>query len=224
MPVTYRTGFGSLDRCPEGDIHGALLRIRRNFDRMRDTKFTITPTRNVTAATEASINDYTLIATSGTFTISLPTAVGILGRQYVVKNSGSGVITVDAYSTQTIDGALTKTVASGAAIYVQSDGANWIQILPATLLSRSVSSVSAPTTLGSTPNTDYVYYVSGTTTVTLPTAVGNTNRYTVKNVGSGTVTIATTSSQTIDGSSSASLPVQYTSLDLVSDGANWNVV
>lgn len=89
---------------------------------------------------------------------------------------------------------------------------------------RSVSTISTPTTAGSSAATDYVYFVSGTTTITLPTAVGNTNRYTVKNVGSNTVTIATTSAQTIDGSSTASLPVANTSLDLVSDGSNWQVI
>lgn len=90
-------------------------------------------------------------------------------------------------------------------------------------ISRTITSISTPTNAGSTASVDYVYLVSGTTTLTLPTAVGNTNRYTVKNV-SGTTTIATTSAQTIDGSSTASLPVQYTSLDLVSDGSNWLVI
>jgi hypothetical protein len=91
-------------------------------------------------------------------------------------------------------------------------------------ITRDVASIASPTTLGATALTDYVRFVSGTTTVTLPTAVGNTNRYTIKNSGSDTVTIATTSSQTIDGSTTASLPVANTSLDLVSDGANWQIV
>lgn len=91
-------------------------------------------------------------------------------------------------------------------------------------IARSISSISSPTNAGATAATDYVYLVSGTTTLTLPTAVGNSNLYTIKNTGSATVTIATTSAQTIDGSASATLPVQYTSIDLISDGSNWNVV
>lgn len=91
-------------------------------------------------------------------------------------------------------------------------------------ITRSISSIAAPATAGSTALTDYVYFVSGTTTLTLPTAVGNTNRYTIKNIGVATVTIATTSAQTIDGSASASLPVANTSLDLLSNGSNWFVV
>lgn len=88
---------------------------------------------------------------------------------------------------------------------------------------RSINSISTPTTAGATAGTDYVYLVSGTTTITLPTAVGNTNLYTIKNVGVGTVTIATTSAQTIDGTATTTMPVQYTAVDLISDTANWNV-
>jgi hypothetical protein len=92
-------------------------------------------------------------------------------------------------------------------------------------IARSVNSVSTNTAAGSGANVDYVYLVSGTTTITLPTAVGNTNRYTIKNSGIGVVSIATTSSQTIDGSSSPiNINVRYVSLDLMSDGANWNII
>lgn len=87
-----------------------------------------------------------------------------------------------------------------------------------------ISSVSVNTAAGSTAYTDYVYLASGTINITMPTAVGNTARYTIKNVGAGTVTIDTTGGETIDGSLTAPLPVQYTSLDLVSDGTNWNII
>ncbi len=88
---------------------------------------------------------------------------------------------------------------------------------------RSINSISISTAAGSTSGTDYVYLCTGTLTLTLPTAIGNSNLYTIKNVGSGTVTVATTSAQTIDGSTTIILPVQYTAVDLISDTANWNV-
>jgi len=88
---------------------------------------------------------------------------------------------------------------------------------------RTITSVSTATAAGAAAYTDYVYLVSGTTTVTLPTAVGNTNRYTITNVGSNTVTVATTSSQTINGSASATLPIPNMSLDFISNNANWIV-
>jgi hypothetical protein len=54
--------------------------------------------------------DYFIDCTSGTFTVTLPTAVGVSGNIYIVKNSGAGTITVATTSSQTIDGSSTKTL------------------------------------------------------------------------------------------------------------------
>jgi hypothetical protein len=98
-------------------------------------------------------------------------------------------------------------------------------IMAGTGISRGIYSVSTNTTAGSGANVDYVYFVSGSSTITLPTAVGNTNQYTIKNVGTNTISIATTSSQTIDGSASPiTINVQYVSLTIISDGTNWNII
>lgn len=89
---------------------------------------------------------------------------------------------------------------------------------------RSVNSVATPTTAGNASTTDYVYLVAGTTTITLPTSVGNSNLYTIKNIGAGTVTIATTGGDTIDGNVNLQMPVQFTSVDLVSNNSgNWDI-
>lgn len=59
-------------------------------------------------------------------------------------------------------------------------------------------------------------------TITLPTAVGITGRqYTIKLTASGTGTVATTSSQTIDGVTTYTLSAQYKYVTITSDGANW---
>lgn len=73
-------------------------------------------------------NDHTINCTSGTFTVTLPSAAGITGRMYVVKNVGAGTITVDADGTQTIDGSLTVTLNQYDSAMLQSDGANWIKL------------------------------------------------------------------------------------------------
>lgn len=70
--------------------------------------------------------DSTIDCTANSFAVTLPTAVGVAGRTYVVKNSGSGVITVDTTSSQTIDGAATDTLATAISRTYQSNGANWI--------------------------------------------------------------------------------------------------
>lgn len=66
---------------------------------------------------------------------------------------------------------------------------------------------------------------TGGFTVTLPTAVGNTATIVIKKtVATNTLTIATTSSQTIDGAASAQLKVDGASVTLISDNANWQII
>ena len=63
--------------------------------------------------------------------------------------------------------------------------------------------------------------------LTLPTSVGITGRqYTIKkiDVSANGVTVSTTSSQTIDGGTTAVLSTQYASITVVSDGANWLII
>jgi hypothetical protein len=83
--------------------------------------------RAITALRTLDATDYLIDCTANTFTVTLPTAVSIAGRIYVIKNSGTGVITVDTTSSQTIDGILTIVLAVqyGASLKVVSDGANW---------------------------------------------------------------------------------------------------
>ena len=68
---------------------------------------------------------------------------------------------------------------------------------------------------------------SGAITITLPTAVGFSGKvFNIKKTDSSvnSVTIATTSSQTIDGALTAPLISQYQSFTLVSNGTNWSVL
>ena len=77
----------------------------------------------------AGASDFCINCTANTFTVTLPTAVGISGKQYCVKNSGTGVITVAADGAETIDGAATKILAAQyESVLVISTGANWIII------------------------------------------------------------------------------------------------
>lgn len=68
---------------------------------------------------------------------------------------------------------------------------------------------------------------SGAVSITLPTSVGITGKiYIVKKIDSSanTVTIVTTSAQTIDGQSSKVLTYQYDGAQVQSDGANWFII
>lgn len=84
------------------------------------------PYRAVTAASSFTSNDYTISCTgvSG-YNVTLPTAVGITGTIYIIKNKSGATKTLDTTSSQTIDGSTTQSIASGNSMTVQSDGANW---------------------------------------------------------------------------------------------------
>lgn len=80
-------------------------------------------------------------------------------------------------------------------------------------------------------SSDNVLAFTGSTvaTLTLPTAVAITGRtYQIKNASltgpTPVLTIATTSSQTIDGLTSWTLNELYQTITLVSNGTNWNIV
>lgn len=66
--------------------------------------------------------------TSGTFDATLASAVGMTGKIFVAKNSGSGVITLKCGGGQLIDGSATQTLVQYDCLWVQSDGANWMII------------------------------------------------------------------------------------------------
>ena len=79
-----------------------------------------------TADYTATTANYVIDCTANSFIVTLPTAAGIAGRLYVIKNSGAGVITLDGNAAETIDGSATWPILAGAALTVQSNGTNWI--------------------------------------------------------------------------------------------------
>lgn len=74
---------------------------------------------------------------------------------------------------------------------------------------------------------DGLVLANGTIQITLPdvsqanTIIGK--RHTVKNIGTGTVTVVPAAG-TIDGAASFVMSVQYSSVDFVTDGTNWFTV
>ncbi len=94
-------------------------------------------------------------------------------------------------------------------------------------LSTNYRSFTANTSATSTDNV-LVFTGSSAATLTLPTAVGCDGRvYVIKNASTTgpvpVLTVATTSSQTIDGIASWVLDESYETVTLISNGANWNI-
>ena len=93
--------------------------------------------------------------------------------------------------------------------------------LAAAVLLRTVVTVSSSTTVGA-PG-DYIVLVSDGGAPILPTAVANSGMYVFKSISSSTITVSTTSSQTIDGATTLPLsPGQ--SVAVVSDQTNWRII
>lgn len=91
-------------------------------------------------------------------------------------------------------------------------------------LSRSTNIINSDTTAGNNSSTDYYYFITNGSNLTLPTAVGNTNIYTVKRTGSLPCTVSTTDFQTIDGSLTVTLNLTNEVRAFISDGSNWAVI
>ncbi len=77
--------------------------------------------------------DYLLNCTTGSFTATLPTAVGIAGRTYIITNSGSAnTITIATNSSQTFNNVSATptsiTIVGLGSRTVVSDGAGWLLI------------------------------------------------------------------------------------------------
>lgn len=211
-----------------------------------DPVFTASAAHNITSTDITNLGnlsginsgDQTSVSGNAGTATKLQTARNING----VAFDGTGNITVadstKVPTTTTVNGhALSSNVTVSAndvlptqtgnsGKYLSTDGTNssWQTVAGGgSGIVRSVNVISANTTAGATTTTDYVYLVSGTTTLTLPTAVSNTNLYTVTNTGSNTVSVATTGGQTINGSTTATL-IPNVSLDFVSTNSNWRVV
>ena len=70
-------------------------------------------------------------------------------------------------------------------------------------------------------DTDEWILCTGALTVTLPSLIEG-KRYTIKRLTTGTTTIATTSSQTIDGVTTKTLTSQYACLTVVGGTSEWH--
>lgn len=114
---------------------GSLLAITRDawgrVSGTRATTYADFPNPAYTAITTtytALTTDYTINATSGTFDLTLPTAVGAVGKVYNLKNSGTGVVTILTTASQTVDDQASSDIqlTQYENLQVQSDGANWI--------------------------------------------------------------------------------------------------
>lgn len=144
-----------------------------------------------------------------------------IGVKVIPKGSESFYIAADASQTSVAvraDGSASTVdlvmagKGTGAKVRSAAGGAEYTR--------RTVAALTTSSTLGA--DGDYVVFIGSGGAPTLPTAVGNTGFYQLKNTDTSAKTIATTSSQTIDGVTTYTLP-PGAAVEVISDGSNWRI-
>lgn len=102
-----------------------------------------------------------VVACSGTFTVTLPDA-GAVGAGFAVAigNYGDGTITIEPFSSQTLDGATTRTLAANRMMVVCAVNGEWLSVggigdastTEAGVVRLSTATGSTSTTLAATPS------------------------------------------------------------------------
>lgn len=191
----------------------------------------------------------TVSSATGLYRGAWITIAGVIGVKKVLSVSGT-TVTLDANADATVSGA---AVAYRAAVFIAaaqngpktsiaaapdfvgqhaqvanvhyvangtSAATDWKRVRTEEVVAKSANYTA--TTLD---RTILATGGAGGITITLPTVVAGA-RYEVKKVdaGAGAVTVATTSSQTIDGVTTKSLAAQWDKVTVVSDGTAWFIV
>lgn len=161
-------------------------------------------TKNANYTITAGDRAGTLINTGGSITFSL-TAASTLGSNWFcqIKNRGSGTLTIDPNSSETIDGSSTLALATNESCIVVCDGTSFYTVgygrtLAQTAFTRLVKAItSSSVTLTSTEAGNVVQEYTGTltanTVVIVPTTVARYYAYNATTSGGFTLTVKTTS-------------------------------
>jgi len=149
------------------------------------------PATGITATYSVNDDDYLVDVTGNTITVTLPSAVNRNGRNYIIKNSATGVVTVSTTSSQTIDGSTSRTLNLNDSIGVISDGSNWNIVGGVGAVITSTTSKSGVASNSTFTGTPLNYQVSFTS------SFPNTN-YSITVTG-GDARVWTTESKTVSG-------------------------
>jgi hypothetical protein len=146
--------------------------------------------------------------------------------QSVAGKTGTVTLTVSdiAPSTSTALGVGSLELSHASDTTVSRSAAGVIAVEGFDVTTTSVVSVTSSTTLAAIANRHYVVLLGSGATPTLPTAVGNTSIYHLKNVHTASIAVALTSSQTIDGGTGSLTILPKQSFSLVSDNSNWWII
>ena len=146
--------------------------------------------------------------TTGTIASTITQYTDTLAKTASVVNSMAGTETDQAPSVSSVKSYVTSSLPGGR---------------------PSIYDKTASYTIGTPASSLYqeVYTVSGssTATITLPDATACIGmRYDIKRLGTATVTVACTGSQTIDGLATVQILAQYANCTVISTGSGWVII
>lgn len=154
------TFSGTVVTVPNLNTH-----VRDNTLHLYENKGNVRAVASKTTTYTATADDGLLLC-SGTFTVTLPAAATV-GANFtvIVKNTGTGIITVDGNSSETIftsTAVANLTLAPGQSVACTSDGTNFIATLDAApgvvrVLARAVAQADVTNTV--TETTVFTYTV-----------------------------------------------------------------
>ena len=82
----------------------------------------------VNSTYSATTEDYMIDVSGGTFSVYLPSAIGLQGRLINIKNNGGGAVTIQPILNQTIDDKLFIILGETNALQLVSNGSNWVAL------------------------------------------------------------------------------------------------
>lgn len=92
------------------------------------TSYSLSTVTSTAVAYVVLVEDSFIECTSGSFTVTLPTAITNKGKVYTISNTGTGIITLMPYGTELIHGDTSQVIYSDETFVVISNGTNWIVI------------------------------------------------------------------------------------------------
>lgn len=85
-------------------------------------------TKNISADYTILKTDRVIVVSSGSYTLTLPTAVGLQDKEFVIVNNGSGTLTINTTSSQTIDGSSSLSISAGTRKRIMANSSNYITL------------------------------------------------------------------------------------------------
>ena len=226
--VQSAAGGGSASAKSVGGVNdqrGVTLYTTQQSD--YGTKIVLADSSPITVTLNAGVTTpwFTFIDNDSSGVASLsPTSGSVIGENYIPGDS-FGLVFFDGANW--FCGAV-RIASPTIAGYVRPDNSTITVDSTTGVISDTGVSIRAYIAVSSAyPITSRDYQVectSGTFTVTLPDATALPyQEFSIKNSGTGTITLGTTSAQTIDGATTQTL-VQYDNLIVMSNGTGWIIL